>query len=190
MINLGVLGSTKGTDLQVIINAISEKKLNAKIAVVISNNSDAFILRRAKNHDIPAKLISHKSKERHIFDSEITLILKKHKVDLVLLIGFMRILSSEFCKEWNKKIINVHPSLLPKYSGGMDTSVHEQVLKNGDKETGCTIHYVTDQLDAGPILMQSKCEVKDSDTVDKLKERVQKLEGDLFIDCIKLLDKS
>ena len=67
----------------------------------------------------------------------------------------------------------------------MDTSVHEQVLKNGDKETGCTIHYVTDQLDAGPILMQSKCEVKDSDTVDKLKER-----GDLFIDCIKLLDKS
>ena len=100
MINLGVLGSTKGTDLQVIIDAISEKKLNAKIAVVISNNSDAFILRRAKNHDIPAKFISHKSKERHLFDSEITLILKKHKVDLVLLIRFMRILSSEFCKEW------------------------------------------------------------------------------------------
>ena len=102
----------------------------------------------------------------------------------------MRILSSNFCKEWDKKIINVHPSLLPKYSGGMDTNIHEQVLKNGDKETGCTIHFVTSELDAGPILMQSKCQVKSSDTVDTLKERVQQLEGELFIDCINQLDTS
>ena len=132
MINLGVLGSTKGTDLQAIINAISEKRLNAKISVVISNNSQAFILKRAQKHDLPTKFISHIGKDRNLFDSEITLVLKKYNVEIVLLIGFMRILSSNFCKEWHKKIINVHPSLLPKYSGGMDTNIHEQVLKNGD----------------------------------------------------------
>ena len=190
MINLGVLGSTKGTDLQAIINAISEKRLNAKISVVISNNSQAFILKRAQKHGLPTKFISHTGKDRNLFDSEITLVLKKYNVEIVLLIGFMRILSSNFCKEWDKRIINVHPSLLPKYSGGMDTNIHEQVLKNGDKETGCTIHFVTSELDAGPILMQSKCQVKSSDTVDTLKERVQQLEGELFIDCINQLDTS
>ncbi len=190
MINLGVLGSTKGTDLQAIINAISEKRLNAKISVVISNNSQAFILKRAQKHNLPTKFISHIGKDRNLFDSEITLVLKKHNVEIVLLIGFMRILSPGFCDEWDKRIINVHPSLLPKYSGGMDTNIHEQVLKNGDKETGCTIHFVTNELDAGPILMQSKCQVKSYDTVDTLKKRVQKLEGELFINCINQLDTS
>ncbi len=190
MINLGVLGSTKGTDLQAIINAISEKRLNAKISVVISNNSQAFILKRAQNHGLPTKFISHIGKDRNLFDSEITLVLKKYNVEMVLLIGFMRILSSGFCEEWDKRIINVHPSLLPKYSGGMDTNIHEQVLKNGDKETGCTIHFVTNELDAGPILMQSKCQVKSYDTVDTLKKRVQQLEGELFIDYINQLETS
>ena len=173
MINLGVLGSTKGTDLQVIIDAISEKKLNAKIAVVISNNSDAFILERAKNHDIPAKFISHKSKERHLFDYEITLILKKHKVDLVLLIGFMRILSSEFCKEWNKKIINVHPSLLPKYKG---LHAVEQAMEAGEQYTGATVHYVTEELDGGPIIIQSKVPIMPDDDVKSLTKAIQRRE--------------
>ena len=80
-------------------------------------------------------------------------------MDLVLLIGFMRILSDDFCREWRDRILNVHPSLLPKYAGGMDMNVHEEVLKNNDKETGCTIHFVTDEVDGGPLLIQKKCDL-------------------------------
>ena len=97
----------------------------------------------------------------------------------------MRILSSEFCKEWNNKVLNVHPSLLPKYAGGMDINVHEQVLKNKERETGCTIHLVTRDVDMGPILLQKKCTVSNDDTVESLKDRVQKLEGEAFIEVIK-----
>ena len=113
-----------------------------------------------------------------------TNVLKKHNVDLVLLIGFMRILSSTFCKTWAGKILNVHPSLLPKYAGGMDTNVHEEVLKNNDKETGCTIHLVTDKVDSGPIIIQKKCKVDSSDTINSLKSKVQSLEGEAFLEAI------
>ncbi len=116
-----------------------------------------------------------------------TEVLKKHEVDLVLLIGFMRILSSSFCREWRDRILNVHPSLLPKYAGGMDTNVHEEVLKNKDKETGCTIHFVTDELDSGPILIQKKCAVEEGDTVETLKSKVQTLEGEAFLEAIPLM---
>ena len=189
-IKLGVLGSTRGTDLQAIINSIYQKEINATIEVVISNSSNAYILERAVNNDIPNFFISHLDKTREEFDAEISLILKKHKVDLVLLIGFMRILSSKFCREWKERIFNVHPSLLPKYAGGMDTNVHEEVIRNGDLETGCTIHYVTDKVDSGPILIQKKCSVDKDDTPTSLKKKVQALEGEAFIDVIKLFQNS
>jgi formyltetrahydrofolate-dependent phosphoribosylglycinamide formyltransferase len=131
--------------------------------------------------------MSQKDKTREEFDSEMTTILIKHKVDLVLLIGFMRILSAKFCREWGDKLLNVHPSLLPKYAGGMDTNVHEEVLKNGEAETGCTIHFVTDEVDGGPILIQKKCTVDFDDTVSTLKAKVQKLEGEAFVEAIKLI---
>ena len=99
----------------------------------------------------------------------------------------MRILSAEFCREWHDRILNVHPSLLPKYAGGMDTNVHAEVIKNGDAETGCTIHFVTEEVDAGPILIQKKCVVASDDTVETLKAKVQMLEGDAFIEAIKLI---
>ena len=187
MINIGVLGSTKGTDLQAILDAIHSKKLSATVSTVISNRKNAYILDRAKDHSVPFYFISHKGKERKDFDAEITEVLKKHEVDLVLLIGFMRILSSSFCREWRDRILNVHPSLLPKYAGGMDTNVHEEVLKNKDKETGCTIHFVTDELDSGPILIQKKCAVEEGDTVETLKSKVQTLEGEAFLEAIPLM---
>ena len=87
-----------------------------------------------------------------------------------------------------RKILNVHPSLLPKYAGGMDTNVHEEVLKNKDKETGCTIHFVTDEVDCGPIFIQKKCSVKPEDTVRSLKRKVQKLEGEAFLEAIPLFE--
>ena len=187
MINIGVLGSTKGTDLQAILDAIHSKNLNATVSTVISNRKNAYILDRAKDHGVPFYFISHKGKDRKNFDAEMTGVLKKHEVDLVLLIGFMRILSSSFCREWRDRILNVHPSLLPKYAGGMDTNVHEEVLKNKDKETGCTIHFVTDELDSGPILIQKKCAVEEGDTVETLKSKVQALEGEAFLEAIPLM---
>jgi len=186
MIRLGVLGSTNGTDLQAILDAVSARELDAVVAVVISNRTGAYILERAEINNVSAFFISHKGKKREEFDGEITAVLKEHSVDLVLLIGFMRILSPEFCRVWQDRILNVHPSLLPKYAGGMDINVHEEVLKNKDTETGCTIHFVNEVVDAGPILIQKKCNVDPDDTVDSLKTKVQTLEGEAFIEAIKL----
>ncbi len=187
MIKLGVLGSTRGTDLQAIINSINKKELIADVAVVISNKKNAYILDRAKQNKIPSFFLSHKDMKRDEFDRKITTILKKNSVELVLLIGFMRILSPGFCQTWRDRLINVHPSLLPKYAGGMDSSVHEEVLKNGEKETGCTIHFVTEDVDDGPILVQKRCLVDDNDTAETLKKKVQELEGAAFVESIKLI---
>lgn len=190
MINVGVIGSTKGTDLQAILDSIKSGKLDANISIVISNRTGAYILKRAQNHGIPSVFIDHKDRTRKEFDSEMTKILKKNKVDLVLLIGFMRILSSKFCNDWEGRILNVHPSLLPKYAGGMDTNVHEEVLRNRDKETGCTIHFVTDKVDGGPILIQKRCLVESDDTVESLKSKVQKLEGEAFLEAIPMFNNN
>ena len=189
MIKLGVLGSTKGTDLQKIIETEKLGQLGAKISIVISNRQNAYILERAKIYNIPTVYISHINKTREAFDQEVSLILDKYQVDLILLIGFMRILSHDFCRRWNYKILNVHPSLLPKYSGGMDSNVHEAVLKNNEKETGCTIHYVTEEVDAGPILIQKKCQISKNETPETLKSKVQQLEGEAFVEVINKLSK-
>ena len=190
MINIGVLGSTNGTDLQFIFNAIDEGKLDANVSVVISNKEDSYILKRAQAHNTQNVFISHKNKDREDFGSEMTMVLKEHNTELILLIGFMRILSSKFCNQWKGKILNVHPSLLPKYAGGMDTNVHEEVLKNNDKETGCTIHLVTDEVDKGPVVIQKKCPVDSDDTIESLKAKVQNLEGAAFLEAIPLFSNN
>ena len=190
MIRLGVLGSTRGTDLEAILSAINNKKLAAEVSVVISNRENAYILTRAKNHNVPSFFISHKNKSREEFDKNVTTILKQYNVELVLLIGFMRILSAEFCQAWRDRVLNVHPSLLPKYAGGMDMNVHEEVLKNGDHETGCTIHFVTETVDGGPVLVQKRCTVGTNETMATLKLKVQALEGGAFIEAIQLIQNN
>ncbi len=184
MIRLGVLGSTKGTDLLPIVRAIKKGELDASVEVVVSNNKKSLILEKAKKHNIDCCFIDHKNKAREVFDKEISDRLKEKGVDLVLLIGFMRILSEGFVLSWGGKIINVHPSLLPKHAGEMNEDIHKKVLDSGDKETGCTIHLVTADVDEGPILIQKKCPVVEGDTVESLKEKVQKLEGEAFIEVI------
>ena len=190
MIRLGVLGSTRGTDLEAILSAINNKNLAAEVSVVISNRENAYILTRAKNHNVPSFFISHKDKSREEFDRNVTTILKQYNVELVLLIGFMRILSAEFCQAWRDRVLNVHPSLLPKYAGGMDMNVHEEVLKNGDHETGCTIHFVTETVDDGPVLVQKRCTVETNETMATLKLKVQALEGGAFIEAIQLIQNN
>ena len=132
MINIGVLGSTSGTDLQAVLDAIDNKLIDASVKTVISNRNKAFILERAAAQGVITHYVSHINKTRREFDQEITALLRGHRIELILLIGFMRILSKEFCHEWQDKILNVHPSLLPKYAGGMDINVHQEVLTNGD----------------------------------------------------------
>ncbi len=189
-IKLGIIGSTKGTDLQAILDAVESGKLKAKVSVVISNRKNAYILERANNHNVPAIFISHQSKGREAFDQEISETLQAHAVDLVLLIGFMRILSAKFCTVWRDKVLNVHPSLLPKYAGGMDTNVHQKVLNSGDTETGCTIHFVTGEVDGGPVLVQKKCNISLNETVTSLKNKIQELEGAAFIEAIQLIQNN
>ena len=188
-LKIGVLGSSNGTDLDAIIDSIEKKYLDAEIKLIISNVKTALILEKAKNNNIKSLYISHKKKSREIFDNELSGHFKNEKVDLILLIGFMRILSSNFCNEWNNKILNVHPSLLPKYSGLMDLNIHKKVIENNESETGCTIHFVTKDLDKGPILVQKKCFVSFDETPLSLKKKVQKLEGTSFVEAIKIFKK-
>jgi len=190
LIKLAILGSTRGTAVVPIAEAILSGELSASIKIIITNSKDAPIADKAKKYGVDFSFIEHKKKSRECFDEQISKKLLEKEVDLVLLIGFMRILSKSFISKWDKKILNVHPSLLPKYAGGMNNNVHKSVLKNKDAETGCTVHLVTAEVDEGPILVQKKCCVLESDTVETLKKRVQKLEGDALIQAIKLWGKN
>lgn len=189
MLRIGVLASTKGTDMQAVIDAINSKKLNSVISVVISNKKDAYALERAKNHKIKAFFIDPKNKPREEFDKEVANLLDKNKVELILLIGYMRILSPRFVKKYKNKIMNVHPSLLPKYPGGMDLDVHKEVLKNKEKITGCTLHFVDESVDGGPIIMQKEVKINKDETPDTLKAKVQKAEQEIIVKTIDLYEK-
>ena len=179
MLRLAVLGSTRGTLMQSLI----AEQLN--IAMVVSNKADALILENAKRHGLAAQFLDPTDLTREEYDIKLSNLLKEHQIDLVVLIGYMRILSKAFVSEWQNKIINVHPSLLPAFAGKMDKQVHQAVLDAKVKESGCTVHYVTEEVDAGPILLQKKCEVYVADDVDQLKARVQALEGIALVEAIR-----
>ena len=175
--------------MQAIIDAISSKKLNAIISVVISNKKDAFALERAKKHNIKAVFVDAKGKTREQYDREIAKILEQNNVELILLIGYMRFLSPWFVNKYKNKIMNIHPSLLPAYAGGMDRDVHAEVLKNKEKKTGATLHFVDEGADTGPIILQKEVKIEKNETVDSLKEKVQKAEQEIILKAIDLFDK-
>lgn len=187
MISLAIMGSTRGTDMQAIIDAIQEKKLAAQIHLVVSNKENAYILERARHYNLKTVFVDPKGITRESYDNRISRLMKDAKIDLIILIGYMRILSDDFVRDWQNKIINVHPSLLPAFAGGMDSHVHQQVLEAKVKETGCTVHIVTEKVDRGPIVVQKKCDVLQNDTVETLKKRVQALEGQALIEAITVL---
>ena len=189
MLRLGVLASTRATDMQAVIDAISSKKLNAIISVVVSNKQDAFALERARKHNIKAVFIESKGKEREQYDREVAKVLDENNVDLILLIGYMRIISPWFVRKYKNKIMNIHPSLLPDFAGGMDKEVHQEVLNSGVKVTGCTLHFVDESVDAGPIIMQKEVEIGKDENVDSLKEKVQKAEQEVIVKAIDLFEK-
>jgi len=187
-IRLGILGSTRGTDMQAIIDAIEAERLTAEIEVVISDRKHAGILDRAREHGLPAVYLpaikAGRRVQRTVYDAQVSTVLREHRVDMVLLIGYMRIVSPEFCSSWEGRLVNVHPSLLPDFAGGMDSDVHAAVIASGRTETGCTVHLVTEEVDGGPILLQKRCAVLPDDDPQSLKQRVQHLEGEALIEVI------
>lgn len=186
-LRIGVLGSTRGTDLQAVIDAIEKKELNAKIVIVISNKKDAFILERAKKHGLKNFFLNPKDFSlKEEFDRELVRLLELEKAELVLLIGYMKILSKFFCTHFENKIINIHPSLLPMFAGEMDANVHGEVIKRGLKETGCTLHFVTESVDGGPIILQQIVPVYKTDSAEDIKGRVQKAEQRVILKALKL----
>lgn len=187
-LKIAVLGSTKGTDLDAIFRAIEKGEIDVEIARILSDTKGALILKKAKDRKIPTTEINYKDyPTREEAEREgIVKLLKSLEVDLIILIGYMKILSPYFVNEFKHRIWNIHPSLLPKYAGGMNLNVHAVVLKNKEKETGCTLHEVTEKVDdAKRIIGQAKVEVLPSDTPEKLKERVQYCEGKLIVESLK-----
>jgi len=185
-LKLGILASTSGTDLQAIINAIESVELNAEISVVISNKEDAYALERARNHKIFAVFIDPSEKTREEFDRAASKELDACGVELILLIGYMRYMSPWFVQKYKNKIMNVHPSLLPAFAGGMDMNVHKEILDWGCKVSGCTIHFVDEGADTGPIIIQKAIPLIEGETVNSLRKKVQDMEGKAFVEAIRL----
>ncbi len=186
-LRIAILGSTRGSNLEPIVVAINNKTLNAEISIVISNKISAGILEKASNFKLNFAAISpEKGEARADYDQRLAKVLLKQSIDLIILIGFMRILSPEFIHRFQNKIINVHPSLLPKHQGLMDLQVHQAVLEAHEKISGCSVHLVTEIVDGGTILVQKQCEVLPNDTAETLKAKVQALEGSALIEAITL----
>ncbi len=188
MYKIGVLASTKGTDLQAIIDEMKKGKMPCvELAVVLSNKKDSYALERAASQGYKAIFVDPKGKSKEEYDLELAKNLKEHGVELVCLIGYMRILTEGFVRRFPRRIINVHPALIPKFSGPgfYGANVHEEVLKAKEKETGCTIHFVDVEVDAGEIIVQKKVAIEPADTPDTLKEKVQALEKKWYPEVIR-----
>jgi phosphoribosylglycinamide formyltransferase-1 len=184
MVNLGVLVSGRGSNLQAIIDPIEAGSLDAKIKIVISNISGVFALERARKHGIPSRVISPKEyKKREDFDQELVEVLQGHEVELVILAGYMRILTPVFLKAFPMRVMNIHPALLPSFPG---THVWQAEVDYGVKFAGCTVHFVEEGPDTGPIIIQAVVPVYDDDTAETLNARILKQEHKIFSQAIQL----
>ena len=179
---VAVFASGSGSNLQAIIDASID---TVEITLVFSNKPDAYALERAKKHNISTEVLDHKSyKHRAEFDRKIIKIIEPYKIDLIILAGYMRILSPDFVRAYKGKIINIHPALLPSFPG---INSARQALEYGVKYTGVTVHYVDEGVDTGPIILQSVVEVEDSDTEVSLLEKIHKVEHQIYPEAIRLV---
>jgi phosphoribosylglycinamide formyltransferase-1 len=184
MKRLGILLSGRGSNFEAIARNVQAGKIPAEIAVVISNKPEALGLARAKEMGLETRFIPSKGKEREAFDREVAAALKKFQVDLVCLAGFMRILSPYFVREFPRRILNIHPALLPSFPG---EDAQRQALEHGVKFTGCTVHLVDEGVDTGPIVCQAVVPVCDDDTAETLAARILEEEHRIYSEAICLL---
>ena len=184
MSRLGILLSGRGSNLEAIADSIEAGRLEAEIAVVISNSPRAKGLERARRRGLRAVCIPSKAMEREAYDRLVVAELRDARVDLVCLAGFMRLLSAYFVTEFRQRILNIHPSLLPSFPG---LEAQAQALEHGVKYTGCTVHFVDERLDAGPVLVQKAVPVLDSDNEGTLAARVLEQEHVAYTEAIRLV---
>lgn len=193
MKNIAVFVSGGGTDMQSIIDAERSGRLKAKVALVIASKDNIFAIERAKNHNIPYKIFKKKDYgSLELMYEKILEVLSKYAIDFIVLAGYLNILTPNIVRAYNKRIINIHPSLIPKYCGmgfyGM--KVHEAVIQNKEKISGATVHYVDEGADTGEIIAQKTVEVEDTDTPETLSEKVLEAEHLLLPETlIKLLNE-
>lgn len=188
-VNIGVLISGGGTNLQAIIDNIEYGNINGKIKLIISNKKDAYGLTRGKLVGIETLYLDRKlynSEEE--YNGQIVKEFKSRDIDLIVLAGYLKVLSKEFIEEFNMKIINIHPSLIPSFCGKgyYGERVHRAVLDSGVKVTGATVHFVDEGTDTGPIILQDPVEIEQDDSLDTLKEKVLKVEHKLLVRAVKL----
>jgi phosphoribosylglycinamide formyltransferase-1 len=184
-LQLGVLISGRGSNLQALIDACTETDYPAEIVIVISNRADAKGLDRARAADIPTRVIEHTAYgDRESFDRDVDAALQTAGAQLICLAGFMRILSAWFVGQWPDRVVNIHPSLLPAFKG---TESHAQALAAGVKISGCTVHFVSPEMDAGPIILQAAVPVLADDDEDSLAARVLTAEHQCYPRAVRLI---
>lgn len=181
MKRLGILLSGRGSNFEAIANNIAAGRLDAEIAVVISNRAEARGLEIARERGFATVVLPSKGVPREEYDRSIVAELKNRGVELVCLAGFMRLLSAEFCRGFPQRILNIHPSLLPAFPG---LDAQKQALEHGAKISGCTVHFVDEQLDSGPIVLQAAVPVQDDDTAETLSARILKEEHRIYSQAI------
>ena len=173
-LKIGVLASGNGTNFQELINVSEKGELDIDIKVLITNKDDAGCIKRAKSVNIPHKIIRGKDfSQKELFELEIINILNNYDVELIVMAGWMKIVTPFFINKFKNKIINIHPSLLPAYKGS--TAINDSIL-NGSKITGCSVHFVEEEVDSGSLIMQAALSIRDDDNVESLTKRIQILE--------------
>ena len=185
-LRVGVLASGGGTDLQSIIDASEKNMIDAEVVVVISDNKEAFALKRAEKHKIKTFFVDSNLKNKEDFDKELDKILEDNKIDLVVGAGFMRMISSCFVRKWYGKLINIHPALLPSFKG---VNGQGDALDYGVKISGCTTHFMDEKMDHGPIILQAAVKVMSMDDKDALAHRILEVEHQILPRTIDLFAK-
>ena len=190
MKKIGILASYNGSGFETIQKAIFDKKLDAKVVVVISNNTDAGVLQKAESYDIPYFIINDKRYPGQDIDDKIARLLKEFGCDYIFLSGFMKKIESSLLSTFPNKIINTHPALLPSIYGGVGMYgrfVHEAIIKNAEKKSGVTIHYINEVYDEGEIILTKELEIASNETVDSLENKIKNLEKEAIVEAFKKL---
>lgn len=186
-VSIAVLASGRGTNFEALVHTARRADTNGEVHLLVTNIADAPVLQRAEVEHVPAAIIPHRQfKTRAEFEKAVIAELNRHNINLVCLAGFMRILSPVFVAAFENRIINIHPSLLPAFAGLQGMGVHEAVIASGVKVSGCTVHFVTTDVDAGPIVVQRAIAVREADTPESLALRVLVEEHQAYAEAVKL----